>query len=98
MPNWRRAFVPGGSFFFTLVTDRRARFLSDVPARPILDSLFRRCLLQWPFTLDAIVLLLDHLHAIWSVPPGDAEYPEHWACWRDGRELDFSDIECSVGE
>ncbi|MCH7688313.1 MAG: transposase, partial [Planctomycetes bacterium] len=78
MPNWRRAHVPGGSFFFTVVTDRRARFLTDVPARPILGSIIRRCLLKWPFTLNAIVLLPDHLHAIWSLPPGDTAYPKRW--------------------
>ncbi len=78
MPDWRRAYVPGGSFFFTVVTDRRARFLDRVPARPILASLLRRCQSSWPFTINAMVLLLDHLHAIWSLPPGDAEYPKRW--------------------
>ena len=74
MPNWRRANVPGGSFFFSLVTDRRAGFLCDVPARLILGSLFRRCLMRRPFIVNAIVLLPDHLHAIWSLPPGDTDY------------------------
>ncbi len=37
MPNWRRAHVRGGSFIFTVVTDRRSRFLTDLPARPVLD-------------------------------------------------------------
>ena len=78
MPNWRRAHVPGGSFFFTVVTDRRARFLTNLPARPLLGSIIRRCLLKWPFTLNAIVLLPDHLHAIWSLPPGDTAYPKRW--------------------
>ena len=78
MPNWRRVHVPGGSFFFTVVTDRRARFLVDLPARPLLGSLIRRCQLKWPFTINALVLLPDHLHAIWSLPPGDEEYSKRW--------------------
>ena len=78
MPNWRRAHVPGGSYFFTVVTDRRARFLTDAPARPLLGSLIRRCQLKWPFTINALVLLPDHLHAIWSLPPGDDEYSKRW--------------------
>ena len=78
MPNWRRAHVSGGFFFFTIVTDRRARFLTEIPARPLLGSIIRRCLLQWPLTINAMVLLPDHLHAIWSLPPGDAAYPKRW--------------------
>jgi putative transposase len=78
MPNWRRAHVPGGTFFFTLVTDRRANILRDSPGRPLLGSMLRRCQLRWPFTLNAIVLLPDHLHAIWSLPPGDTAYPKRW--------------------
>lgn len=78
MPNWKRAHVPGRTFFFSVVTDRRARFLTDVPARRLLGSIIRRCRLKWPFTIDALVLLPDHLHAIWSLPPGDEEYSKRW--------------------
>jgi putative transposase len=78
MPNWKRAHVPGGTFFFSVVTDRRARFLTDIPARPLLGSIIRRCQLRWPFTIDVMVLLPDHLHAIWTLPPGDEEYSKRW--------------------
>ena len=78
MPNYRRAYVPGGSFFFTLVTHRRAQLFADARGRNLLGSMFRRCLLKWPFTLNALVLLPEHLHAIWSLPPGDVEYPKRW--------------------
>lgn len=78
MPNWRRAHVPGGSFFFTVVTDRRGRFLGEVPARPMFGSIIRRCQLRWPFTINALVLLPDHLHTIWSLPPGDEAYSKRW--------------------
>ncbi|HQX53837.1 MAG TPA: transposase [Planctomycetaceae bacterium] len=78
MPDYRRYFVPGGTFFFTLVTNRRRRFLTDVPARPVLGSLFRRCQLRWPFQINAIVLLPEHLHAMWTLPSGDSNYPTRW--------------------
>src|SRR5438045_9189522 len=78
MPNYRRAFVPGGSFFFTLVTNRRARLFSEPRGRILLGSMFRRCQLKWPFTINALVLFPEHLHAIWSLPPGDDEYPKRW--------------------
>jgi putative transposase len=78
MPNWRRAFVPGGTFFFTVVTDRRAPLFGQAMARRLLGSLFRRSQLRRPYSIRAIVLLPDHLHAIWSLPPGDADYPARW--------------------
>ena len=78
MPNWRRAHVPGGSFFFTVVTDGRAPILCKEPARRSLGNVIRDCLRTWPFRLDAIVLLPDHLHAIWTLPSGDSEYPKRW--------------------
>jgi putative transposase len=78
MPNYRRAWVPGGSFFFTVVTFRRANLFANAHARRLLGSTFRRCALKWPFTVDAIVLLPQHLHAIWTLPPGDTAYPMRW--------------------
>lgn len=76
MPNWRRAFVPGGTFFLTIVTERRAPFLCDIPARALITSFLRRCQMRWPMRIDALVLLPDHYHTIWSLPPGDAAYPK----------------------
>jgi putative transposase len=40
--------------------------------------MFRRCLLKWPFTINALVVLPDHLHSIWTLPPGDTAYPTRW--------------------
>lgn len=74
MPNYRRARVPGGCFFFTLNTDRRAPLFQDPAARSILGTVIRQCRAQWPFTLTAIVLLPDYLHSIWTLPPGDDRY------------------------
>lgn len=78
MPNYRRAWVPGGSFFFTLVVHRRRPLFESEVARNILGSVVRRCQLRWPMTINALVLLPDHLHAIWSLPSGDSDYPKRW--------------------
>src|SRR6185437_8830286 len=78
MPNFRRAWVPGGTFFFTVVTHQRAKVFSNGRARSLLGSVMRRCALKWPFTVNAIVLLPEHLHAIWTLPPGDTRYPGRW--------------------
>ncbi|MGC8642034.1 MAG: REP-associated tyrosine transposase [Isosphaeraceae bacterium] len=79
MPDYRRAHVPGGMYFFTLVTERRAAILTDPTAREFLRQAFANCRARWPFRIEAIVLLPDHLHAIWSLPPGDANYSLRWA-------------------
>ena len=74
MPNYRRCYVPGGSYFFTVVTERRACILGTDLARGLLRAAFRDCFDRWPpFRVDALVMLRDHLHAIWTLPSGDAE-------------------------
>ena len=79
MPNYRRARVPGGTYFFTLVTDRRRDLFTRQIARILLGDCFRKCQERWPFHINAIVLLPDHLHAIWTLPPGDADYSTRWS-------------------
>ncbi len=79
MPNYRRAYVPAGMYFFTLVTDRRVPILTDPLARRHLRRTFIECKRRWPFHIEAIVLLPDHLHTIWSLPPGDDLFSLRWA-------------------
>jgi putative transposase len=75
--NYRRNFVPGGSFFFTVnLADRRSRLLTNRVG--LLREAFRYVRARHPFTLDAIVVLPDHLHAIWTLPPRDADYAMRW--------------------
>ena len=73
MPNYRRAFVPGGCWFFTVnLFDRRRRLLTDY-----IDALRQATRLtqtRHPFTINAVVVLPDHLHAIWTLPPGDSDF------------------------
>jgi len=79
MPNWRRAHVPGGTYFFTVVTDQRRPLFADAEPRRLLGSVIRECRVQWPFSIHSIVLLPDHLHAIWTLPRGDDGYSQRWA-------------------
>jgi len=78
VPNYKRALIPGGTYFFTVVTHARAEFLCDGPARRLLRIAIRDCQAQRPFTVQAFVLLPDHLHCIWSMPDGDADYSTRW--------------------
>jgi putative transposase len=65
-------------FFFTLVAHRRHLLFDDQNAISLLGDIFRECMGKWPVTVNAIVLLPDHLHTIWSLPPGDDQYPKRW--------------------
>ena len=78
MPDYRRYFVPGGTFFFTLVTADRAPLFAAPAARTVLGAKSREIRGSAPFQTVAAVLLHEHLHAIWTLPPGDADYPARW--------------------
>ena len=77
MTNYRRNFVLGGSYFFTLnLAERRLQLLTQHIG--LLRSAFREVRGRHPFTIDAIVVLPDHLHAIWTLPEGDAGFALRW--------------------
>jgi putative transposase len=78
MPDYRRYFVPGGTYFFTLVTAERASLFADAAARTLLGVKMREQRGEAPFETVAAVLMPDHLHVIWTLPTGDSEYPERW--------------------
>ena len=77
MPNYRRNLVPGGTYFFTATLLDR-----DTGALIIhIDSLraaVRAVRTRHPFDIVAWVVLPDHLHCIWTLPAGDADYPGRW--------------------
>ena len=75
---YRRAFVPGATYFFTVVTARRRPLFGDTAACSGLRQAFRRIAEQRPFTVNPIVVLPDHLHCLWTLPPGDADYSTRW--------------------
>ncbi len=78
MPNYRRYRVAGGSYFFTLKTERNAPLFASDANRRLLGVVFREMKKKWPVEVEAIILLPDHLHAIWTLPTGDDEYPKRW--------------------
>jgi putative transposase len=78
MTNWRRAQVPGGTFFFTLVTEDRASILTTPLARSVLREVTLECRRRWPFDIEAVVLMPDHLHTVWRMPEGDSDYSKRW--------------------
>jgi putative transposase len=78
MPQYRRARLAGGTFLFTVVTERRQPLLTEEPARVALRQAIRAVRQARPFRIDGWVLLPDHLHAIWTMPPDDCDYATRW--------------------
>jgi putative transposase len=77
MPNDRRVWVPGGTYFFTVnLLDRRQRLL--VEHVDALRDAFGQTRAQRPFEILAIVILPDHLHCLWRLPAGDADNATRW--------------------
>ncbi len=75
---YRRTFSPGGSYFFTLVTKNR-RPLFNLPENvAVLRDAFSTVRTKRPFKIDAIVILPDHLHCIWTLPDKDTDYATRW--------------------
>ena len=77
MPRYIRAFVPGGTFFFTVAILQRDRSLLTEHIGP-LRTAFREVRSRKPFSIDAIVVLPDHLHCLWTPPSGDADFSSRW--------------------
>jgi len=77
MVHYRRNFVAGGTYFFTATLhDRTAEWL--ISHVHLLREAFRLARRKRPFDVDAIVVLPDHLHYIWTLPSSDANYPHRW--------------------
>jgi len=77
MPNYRRAFVPGGCSFFTVnLLERRETLL--VEHIDALRNGMERKRKRYPFVIDAVVVLPDHIHAVWTLPPKDADFSVRW--------------------
>jgi putative transposase len=78
MPSYRRIKIPSGCYFFTVcLADRRATTLED----HILDlqAAWRWTQARLPFSSPAWVVLPDHIHCIWKLPPDDDNYALRWS-------------------
>ncbi len=75
---YRRSLVNGGQYFFTVVTYKREAVLTQSDNIDILRQAFRTTQKRHPFTIDAIVVLPDHVHTIWTMPEGDYDYSTRW--------------------
>jgi len=77
MSSYRRFLVPGGTYFFTVnLAAPGGRLLIDRIGD--LRASYAEVTAEMPFTTRAIIVLPDHLHAIWTLPDGDADFPTRW--------------------
>jgi putative transposase len=77
MPEYRRIKLEGGCYFFTVcLADRRAATLTAHIDE--LQAAWRWTALNKPFTSPAWVILPDHIHCIWKLPPDDNDYAGRW--------------------
>lgn len=77
MPDYRRYRVAGGTYFYTVnLLERRL----DLLVRHIgeLREAVRATKRDRPFHIDAWVVLPEHMHAIWTLPPGDDDFSNRW--------------------
>lgn len=80
---YRRATTEGGSYFFTVnLADRSADTLVQHIAE--LREVIHQVKQSHPFSIVAMVVLPEHLHAIWRLPPGDSDYPMRWSLIKSG--------------
>jgi putative transposase len=89
---YRRANAPGGTFFFSVnLANRSSRLLTE--HIDVLRDGVRRVRHAHPFTIVAMVVLPDHLHAIWTLPAGDGNYALRWSLIKAGfsRHLEKTD-------
>lgn len=92
MADYRRDCTPGATWFFTLTLADRG---SDLLVRHAdeLGRALRAVRAIAPFECPAIVVLPDHLHCLWSLPPGDSAYPQRWRRIKAGFSRSLPNVE-----
>lgn len=74
MSDYRRYFVAGGTYFFTIVTYQRRSLFADSQNVQRLRAALSTIKVEMPFDINAAVVLPDHVHFLWTLPPGDKNY------------------------
>ncbi len=83
MSNYIRMKRPGGTFFFTVVlADRGSRLLAERVGD--LRAAYGAVAAARLFRTEAIVVMPDHIHAVWTLPEGDTDYSTRWGAIKAG--------------
>ena len=84
MPNYRRPDTTGACWFFTVNLAQRNNSRLLVERVDLLRDTIRKVKGEHPFDIDAMVILPEHLHALWTLPPGDADFKTRWGLIKAG--------------
>jgi putative transposase len=92
MPEYKRVFSRGGTYFFTVVTYRRIPiFINDSRV-----NYFKKCIKdtmrRYPFKVEAMVVLPDHIHTIWTLPEKDDDFSTRWMLIKKRFSIHHADI------
>mgnify|MGYP003433772896 FL=1 len=84
MPNYRRAFVKGGTWFFTVNLLQRTNNDLLIENIELFRNTVRKVRDKYPFHIDAWVILPEHMHCVWTLPAGDSDFPTRWRLIKSG--------------
>ena len=84
MPNYRRAFVPGGTWFFTVNLLEWCGNNLLIREIDLFRQIVRRVKQAHPFHIDAWVVLPEHMHCLFTLPPGDSDFSLRWRLIKSG--------------
>ena len=80
---YRRANIPGATYFFTVnLADRKTSLLVD--AVDLLRNSVRHVKADHPFIINAMVIMPEHIHALWTLPEGDSDFSTRWSLIKVG--------------
>ncbi len=75
---YKRSQAKGATFFFTVVTHNRRPILGQECNVALLRKALADVMSRHPFTIDAVVVLPEHLHCIWTLPQDDNDFSNRW--------------------
>jgi len=78
MTEYRRAYIAGASWFFTVNLAERKDNRLLIDQINALRQAFAYVKQRRPFRMEAVVILPDHFHCIWTLPAGDANFSTRW--------------------
>ncbi|MEX0730662.1 MAG: transposase [Aquisalimonadaceae bacterium] len=84
MRDYRRTAIAGATCFFTVATFRRRPLFAAPENVQMLRTVIRRVRGRHPFRIDAMVVLPDHVHAVWTLPAGDDDFAKRWRLIKSG--------------
>jgi len=79
MTEYRRAWLPGGTWFFTVNLAGRQENQLLVEKIDLFVAAVESVSLRYPFHQEAFVIMPDHLHTIWKLPPDDTDFSIRWS-------------------